>query len=220
MTSVNENSGLLLQESRYNRLLEYVSSSIDGFEIVDKKDSMLMKLLSFLLFFNKSFMTNYVTTMYPKIYVPSLPWHPNSPIRRISTLAHEYVHLRDRKRMGLLFNFLYLSPQIFSLLAVGAFWNLWWLLALLFLLPIPSPGRAWLEYRGYRMTMAMHWYVAGLETNVAWVEQQFTSSNYYWMMPFKKFIGSRLVREFENIKAGKNLPQEIFEIKQALGIET
>ena len=151
MTSTNE------LESKYDKLLAHIESSIAGFKIIDKRESALMRVLSFVLFFNKVFMTRYITTIYPKVYVPELPWAPDKPLGRLSILAHEYVHLKDRQRLGLLFNILYLSPQIFALLSLGAIWNMWWLLALLFLLPLPSPGRAWLEMRGYRMTMAINW---------------------------------------------------------------
>lgn len=217
MTLVSdEQSGLPSWESRYKKLVRHIEASIEGFCIVDKKSSLLMRLLSFILFFNKSFMTKYITMIYPKVYVPEIPWLPDSPVKRIAILAHEYVHMKDRQRMGLLFNFLYLSPQLFSLLALGAVWNLWWLLALLFLLPVPSPGRAWLEFRGYRMTMAINWYLIGAETNTVWIENQFTKSSYYWMMPFRGFIGSHISKALENIKSGENLPPEIFEIKRVL----
>ena len=207
-----------IQEERYSRLVEYVKDEISGFEIRSKKGSRLMKLLSVVLFFNKSFLTNYITTIYPRIYVPLLPWNPKRPISRISTLAHEYVHLRDRKRLGWLFNILYLSPQIFALLAFGAFWNLWWLLALGFLLPLPSPGRAWLEYRGYRMTAAVNWWLTGNRVNTVWLERQFTGSAYYWMCPFSRFIENRILNAIENIESGENLPPEILEIKLVLGV--
>jgi len=216
--SANAASDTIDNETRYARLTEHVMSQISGFEVVGKKGSRLMRLLSVILFFNKAFMTRYITTIYPKIYVPELPWSPDRPTARIATLAHEYVHMSDRKRLGWLFNLLYLSPQIFAVLAFGAFFNLWWLLALLFLLPIPSPGRAWLEFRGYRMSMAVNWWLTGQEINTVWVENQFTASGYYWMFPFKKFLESRIASAIENIKSGENLPPEISEIKEVLGV--
>lgn len=216
--SVSLSSSSPDNEARYAKLAEYVKSQIPGFEVVSKKESRLMKLLSVILFFNKVFMTRYITTIYPRIYVPELPWIPDRAVSRISVLAHEYVHMSDRKRMGWLFNILYLSPQIFALLSLLAVFNLWWLLALLFLLPIPSPGRAWLEFRGYRMSIAVNWWLTGQETNTVWVEQQFTQSAYYWMFPFKGYLESRISRAIENIKSGENLPPEISEIKEVLGV--
>ncbi len=177
-----------------------------------------MKLLSVVLFFNKGFMDRYVTVLYPRIYVPSLPWNPNKPLSRISTLAHEYVHMYDRKRLGWLFNIIYLSPQLFAVFALLAFWNVWWLTALLFLLPLPSPGRTWAELRGYRMTIAIHWWLTGQHVNTVRLQRQFTTSAYYWMCPFKKFIERRMLKAIENIETGNNLPPEIFEIKMRLGV--
>tara|TARA_Y100000034_G_scaffold121729_1_gene166326 strand:+ start:321 stop:971 length:651 start_codon:yes stop_codon:yes gene_type:complete len=206
-------------EELFSKLVKYVKREVPDFEIKSKKESRLMKLLSVVLFFNKDFLTRYITTIYPYIYVPSLPWYPNKPVGRISILAHEYVHLYDRKRLGWLFNILYLSPQIFAPLALGAFWNLWWLLALLFLLPLPSPGRTWLEFRGYRMTAAIHWWLNGQRVNTVWLEQQFTGSAYYWMFPFKRFITNRILKAVENIENDKYLPPEIFEIKTILGVQ-
>ena len=205
-------------ERQYDKLVQYVKDEISDFDIRGKNKSRLMKLLSVVLFFNKDFLTRYITTIYPRIYVPSLPWAPNRPNARISILAHEYVHLYDRKRLGWLFNVLYLSPQIFALLALGAFWNLWWLTALLFLLPLPSPGRAWLEYRGYRMTIAVNWWLTGAEPNTIWLQSKFTGPDYYWMFPFKKIVEGRILKAIENIKSGKNLPPEVFEIKLILGV--
>lgn len=216
--SANATSSSIDNETRYERLVEYVQSQISGFQVISKKESRLMKLLSVILFFNKRFMTGYITTLYPRVYVPSLPWIPEKPIGRISILAHEYVHMSDRKRLGWLFNVLYLSPQIFASLSLLAVFNLWWLLALLFLLPIPSPGRAWLEFRGYRMSMAVNWWLTHQEVNTVWVEQQFTGSGYYWMFPFKKFLEPRISSAIENIKSGENLPPEISEIKEVLGV--
>ena len=206
-----------MSESRYKKLVEFIKREIPSFEVVDKKQSRLMKLLSVVLFFNKSFLEGYVTTIYPRVYVPSERWSQHKPVSRIATLAHEYVHLYDRKRLGWLFNVLYLSPQIFALLAFGAFWNLWWLSALLFLLPLPSPGRTWLELRGYRMTAAVHWWLTGQRVNTVWIEQQFTGSAYYWMCPFKKLMERRILKAAEDIETDKYLPPEIFEIKLVLG---
>ncbi len=112
-----------INETRYEKLVKFIKSEIPSFEIKSKKESRLMRLLSVVLFFNKSFLEKYVTTIYPRVYVPTEPWNQHKPVSRIATLAHEYVHLYDRKRLGWLFNVLYLSPQIFALLAFGAFWN-------------------------------------------------------------------------------------------------
>ena len=203
-------------EFRFHKLIFYIRKQIPGFRLRSKVESKLMQLLSVVLFFNKRFMEDYVTTLYPMVYVPELPWDEQPVESRIITLAHEYVHLKDRKRLGWLFNILYLSPQIFALLAIGAFWNLWFLLALLFLLPLPSPGRAWLEWRGYRMSMALYWALTGQRVNIFWVREQFTSSQYYWMWPFKRSLEAHILKAAEDIESGKFLSPEIFEILEII----
>jgi len=195
-------------------LVKYIENNIPNFQIVSKKESTLIKMLSFLLFFNKQFMTRYVTTIYPRVYVPSIPWHISSN-SEIEILAHEYVHLADRKRLGLFFNFIYLSPQILSVLSLGAFWNLWFLLFLLFLLPIPSPGRAWAEFRGYRMSMAVMYWTTGQKININFLLDQFTKSGYYWMWPFRKQLKLKFEKEYDNIKKDILAP-ELQEIKKII----
>ena len=214
MNEINNNAEDL--ELKFHKLAFHIKREIPHFTLRSKKDSKLMQLLSVLLFFNDDFLDRYITTLYPDVYVPELPWTSHSAKSRISILAHEYVHLKDRKRLGWLFNLLYLSPQVFALLALGAFWNLWWLLALLFLLPLPSPGRAWLEYRGYRMTIAMHWYLTGKQVNAGWLRDQFIKSNYYWMWPFKKAVERCILKVMEDVESGNFLASQIFEIINVL----
>ena len=44
------------------------------FKIKYKNESLFMKVIGFLLFFNKTFMTNYITTIGSTIYYPSREW--------------------------------------------------------------------------------------------------------------------------------------------------
>tara|TARA_R110002074_G_scaffold48773_2_gene124652 strand:+ start:116 stop:709 length:594 start_codon:yes stop_codon:yes gene_type:complete len=193
-----------------------MEEQVPGFSIEKKEKSSLMKLLSILLFFNKSFMTKYATTAYPKIYVPTF-WgkHKRTQLMELEMLIHEFVHLSDRKKYGHLFNIIYLAPQIFSLLALAALWNPWFLLALGFLLPWPSPGRAWLEYRGYRMSIAFYYWTRGKKCNMNWVARQFTGPNYYFMFPFKKYIIKRLESDLKNIEKD-DIPNDMRKIKDII----
>ena len=200
------------------KLERHIEQQIPGFRIEDKRKSPLMRLLSKLLFFNKTFSTGYVTTLYPKVYVPELPWREKDHVAAIATLAHEYVHLKDRKRMWLFFNFLYLFPQNLAPFALlGAFGNSpLWYLCLLFLLPIPSPTRAWLEFRGYRMTLAVWCHFLGPNWRYgkfidSIVEKQFSSSAYYWMFPFDRYLVKKFYLEHAR---RRNVPEvrEVLEI--------
>jgi hypothetical protein len=121
------------------------------------------------------------------------------------TLAHELVHVDDASRLGPLFAFAYATPQIFALLATLAiFWSKWHLLWLVALLPIPSPLRAWLELRGYAMSMAVNFWRHGAITNETryWIEGMFTSSIYYWMLPWRAYVRKKLQEKESMIRRG------------------
>ena len=116
----------------------------------------------------------------------------------------------------MVFNLLYLSPQIFSLLSINAlFYSNWFLLFLLFLLPVPSPGRAWLEFRGYKMSMAVWYWTTGITPDINFVVKQFTNSSYYWMWPFKRSLERKLQREIANLKEG-NISGELLKVRNIL----
>jgi len=191
------------------KLENMILDDIPNFEIVSKTTSFLMKVLSVILFFNKSFMTSYISVIYPRMYVPKLPWKENDHYSAILVLAHEWVHLSDRKRFGLLFDIGYLFPQCLAFLSLLApFLSVWWLLCLLFLLPIPSPTRAWLEFRGYSMTMACKWWLTGNEINYYWIERQFVGQWYYFMWPFKGIVRKMFEKQMEKIKNDDLSPEQ------------
>jgi len=196
------------------KLKAHIAENIPGFEVKAKNESKFVKFLSYLLFFNKGFMTRYITTLYPRIFIPTLAWEDKNTLSTVIVYAHEYVHLKDRHLMGWLFNYLYLTPQLYSLFALLAiFASNWWLLSLLFLLPLPSPGRMWLELRGYTMSMAVtHWY--GYTVSPSHYVNYFTESGYYWMFPSKKIMEWLLWREYEKICADELSPllQEVKDV--------
>ena len=204
------------QQAAVREALEkHVRENIPGFEVIEKSQSPMMRFLDNVLFFVKGFMTSFTTTSYPKIYVPSMTRWDTNHTNTISVLAHEYVHLKDRKRLGWFFNFLYLSPQILSVFALLAPLNLWFLLFLLFLLPVPSPGRAWAEVRGYRMTIAAYYWLVAGKYNLDHVVGHFVGPNYYWMWPFKKYVRNLFEKEYENIQ-NDILTPELREFKKVL----
>ena len=206
----------ILQQKRLI-LVEYMGTQIPSFRLKSKDDSILFGILGKLAFWNPHLNTRFITTLYPHIYVPGGvdDWQHHNPATAIEILAHEYVHLKDRKKLGWLFNLLYLSPQIFSLLALMAFFNPWFLLSLLCLLPLPSPGRAWLEFRGYRMSMAVHYWTRNRCIDIDWIVSQFAGSNYYFMLPLRKLLTKAYEREFEKIK-NNDLTSELEEVKSLL----
>jgi len=192
---------------RKNLELE-IKKEFPDFELVDKRKSLLMKALSKVLFFNKAFMSRYITVIGNKVYVPSLPFKEDDPLSACVILAHEWVHMKDAKRWGLLYKFGYLFPQIFAILApLGLVWPPAWLCAL-FLLPLPAPVRAELEFRAYAVSMAVRWWTEAQEPNWGFYKRQFNSSAYYWMYPYDRLVEITLKEEFERIKRMDLRPHE------------
>jgi len=168
-----------------------------------------MKVLSKLLFFVN--FDRFITAIYPKVYFLKETYYDASDTRYLTILTHEYVHLHDRKRLGQLFNLLYLSPQILVLLFLAlAFVSPWYLFGLLLLAPIPSIGRAWLELRGYRATMyASHWVTGSVRFNIDGILKHFTGPSYYFMFPFEAFMRRKFRKVEEDINNHAPVPKEL-----------
>jgi len=174
------------------RLLKRISPVVPGVKLAYKRHSKLMKLISKLLFFNKKFMTKYYTTLGSTIYIPDS--HPATPLN-LEVIAHECKHIYDSRQHPILYNLGYMFPQImalFAFLALGAIWSslswLWCLLFLIFLAPIPSPGRMLIERQGYLMSLACEYWLNGRvnASSYTWIAKHFTGPNYYWMWPFSR----------------------------------
>lgn len=207
----------MLLPPRMEKFLNEVTYKINpNFKIKNKANK--TGLYAFLSFFGKIFNpaidTRYITVVNGECWYPASnfdaegnfkPYLENSAV---NILAHETMHEYDRKRLGnFVYTLMYSSPQILallSLLSVFAIWNSWWLLSLLFLLlaaPIPSPGRAHIELRGYRVNMMLHRLDNGDEQAYAeWVaDTQFCSPAYFFMFPFRNYVISNLLEtEYEN----------------------
>lgn len=174
---------------------------------------------AFLSFFGKLFNseldTRYITVVNGECWYPASYFDESGNFKEenargaIEIMAHETMHEYDRKRFGsFLYTMMYASPQILAPLAlgaIGAIWNPWWLLCLLFLLllaPLPSPGRAYIEIRGYRINIMlerMKGEYADPEGYAEWVaDKQFASAAYFFMFPFKDYVvGKLLETEYE-----------------------
>ncbi len=173
-----------------------VLSYFPDFQIKFKNESWLMKVIAFIMFFNKDFSKSFTTTIGSTIYFPSEAFINTRAISSLVILMHETVHMHDSKKMNkYLFSALYASPQILALLAVPLFllgFKFLALLSLLWLLPIPSFFRMWAEKRAYLASLYVmkklsekNGYVINLEVQSTFFLEQFKSSNYYFMWPFK-----------------------------------
>lgn len=178
----------------------WAANNIPGFVIIDKARSPLMKVLFYvsgMFLWNRRFMTDFTTTIGARMYT-------TQPIRGVNGLAllnHELVHMQDARRLTRpVFFAAYLFPQVLALGAFGAFWNRWWLLALLALLPWPAPFRVWAERRGYAATFhtLLVWEAPLRIADVLkHMHKVFCGPSYYWMAwrwePLRAFFWDKLV---------------------------
>lgn len=180
-------------------LINKIKTRVPEFEVAYKEDSKVSRIISKIVYiFNPKYMRSVVTTRYPKVYFPTRSMVNSNYTRAWKILAHEYVHLLDRKEHGrFLFNFAYFTPQCLSVLGLLSFLyylygSMWLFLSVffLFLLPLPSPGRMYIEYRGYTMSMAVNFWRYGWisKRTKDWIYSRFTGSTYYMMWPFHNHI--------------------------------
>jgi hypothetical protein len=186
-----------------------------GVRIRTKSSSLLMRLLSVLLFFNKNFSKHYTTTIGRTIYFPDD--FTTDGYVFVSVTAHEAVHITDYINNPAKFIHMYLSPQIyavFSLFALGSFWSpyfLCFLAFLIFLYPWASEGRTLLELRAYAITMAVNHWMKGhdLGDSPEWYKKnypsivaQFTGWSYYRMCQDEFLVTNMLAHYGRKIKHG------------------
>lgn len=186
-------------------------------QIQYKDQSWFMKLMGIILFFNKSFMTDYVTTIGDTIYIPSEIYMKTHPVSGAVVFMHECVHINDSTNLGKpLFSFLYLLPQIMALFMLPLFFVLSWKIVLpliiLFAAPIPAYFRMKFEKRAYlssiytlnklgqRLNFDPH-----LDDQKSFFLSQFKDSYYYFMWPFD--LSSEFDTALANVQSGK-LPFE------------
>ena len=175
MSGVNRNRSLAYSE--LVKVLRETRDEFPSFKITRKADSKLMKVLDVFLrvvTFNqmKSFMDRYTTTIGYTIYVSS-SWINKTPYSKASILRHERVHMRQRRRMGLV------KYSLYYLLA-------WFPIGL-------AAGRRNLEMEAYAESLQSYADYYGLPnlkdgTTRENVIGEFTGPSYFWMWPFRKTI--------------------------------
>jgi hypothetical protein len=185
-----------------------------GLKVVEKTTSRFMKFLARLLFFNKQFLTGYITIIGKTIYWPNIEkTFGDNPVNDFSVMFHEGQHEDDRRRLPVLYELAYISPQILALLSLlfilGFWFGWWWFIAVLaigLLAPIPSPGRMFIEMRGYGCNLAFAiWYHGRITT--AMLEgsaREFTEvKTYYGMWPFEQDVCRRFGKIERDVRSGK-----------------
>lgn len=177
---------------KWQKTVEAATKDIEGFEVLDKEHFKLFLLWGSVY---KKALKRW-TALYPCVYRPDVLFENKHDYKK---LQHEWVHLKDAetlfgklpkktKRLNLiLFSLAYLFPQCLAIFSLLAFVNLWWLLCLLFLLPIPAPFRAMAELRAYRRNVE-------LGRPPEDIVPAFCRFGYYFMLPFKKKVLKELTK--------------------------
>jgi len=195
---------------RLDKFHSSLQEHLPNLEIKYKDESTLMKVLGYILFFNKDFMTSFTTTIGQTVYFPNREKVEGSEVHYMATLAHEYVHASDAHDItNVLFGFLYLLPLTlapFMWLFLFIHWGLALALFLLCLAPVPAYFRKRYELRGYTMSLFMRNEImkennvseearsADLKRVAEQYNEQFTGPNYYFMWPFgvKKALAEKV----------------------------
>lgn len=175
-------------------------------KILKKSESVLMKMIGLILKpFNPRFMSTYITTIGKTIYVPDR-FLQDEETRCLGILAHETQHIIDHQKNPVWFSLSYLFPQCLAALSVfGLFGFLnplmfLFLLALVFLAPLPAPFRYQWELNGYRVSIllgrVLHRYSPSEMDQVReWIKKEMTSGSYYFAWPFPTKIDKDLKDE-------------------------
>jgi hypothetical protein len=209
---------------RTNKLIRELQKTVPEFNIKLKSENLFLKLINYILFFNKQFMEKYTTTIGNTVYFPSQKYIENSPQQTQIILAHEFVHVLDSKN-NILFKILYLFPQILFpifliafLLLSGILSYILLFMAIICLSPvIPAYWRSKYELRGYQMSLFAFSELSKESNNeniekilmdkVNVINTYFTGSGYYWMNLFG--IKSQLINTVEKIKTDDILNDDI-----------
>lgn len=181
-------------------VLLIVQSVSPGFDRYFKNDSRLMKFIGVLLFFNKSFMTAFITTFLNRTWFPTPEYVANNPDGAADVLCHEGVHAYDEHTMplqiklgsyrgSLLYHFLYLFPASLGAMVFGtgllftifgifvhAFLPMAWLMlvgVLVAAIPV-APFRMQIEMRGYGMSLLVC-YLRGMRKDTDWYRDTMAS---------------------------------------------
>ena len=178
-----------------------------------KDQSWLMKIISYIMFFNKDFMSYYITTIGSTVYFPNEAFVKMRPVSAPILLIHELVHIHDSKKIGrLLFSLLYLFPQVLALIFIPLMlvsWKLFLFLTIVSLLPIPAYFRMHYEKRAYLVSI---YTLKSLEDRLHFSHDlnkqkdlyvsQFKESSYYFMYPFKS-VDTAFNQALDKIQAGQ-----------------
>jgi len=191
----------------FTQLVTKAQTYFPTLQVKYKDQDPLMQFLGKVMFFDPTFMTNYLTTIGNTVYIPSQQYVADNPQATCDVFIHECTHMYDEKRLGkipyalaYLFPLVLAAPVWFLLFVLN--WKIVLLISLLFLAPLPAPWRAAFEKKAYFVQMYAAYKLWGYDPNesVASTTADFTSSSYYFMWPFEQT--STFTQEATNVLAG------------------
>lgn len=167
---------MMSMKSEYESLLIDTKEEFPDFEIIAKQNSFLMKTIDVALKIitfgqMKAFMTGFITTLGQKVYVHD-KWRLSPYTNKCEVIRHERVHMRQAKRHGrFLFSLMYL---VIPLPTVFAYY------------------RRKFEQEAYEETLRAVYEYRGVSAFTPQLKESiiahFTSSQYFWMWPWRKDI--------------------------------
>jgi hypothetical protein len=210
----------MTEKEKLQKAIDLGKSFCPTYKIVPKNTSTLHKTIGWIFskIGNKDYMTNYGTTIHQITAFPDA-WLTGNELYIWQIALHEIQHAQDAQKVSnIVFDVGYLLPQLIGILGVlysitilpilllgGPLWPLWGLMSLLFLAPVPAFGRAYIEIRGYTVSIAVDYWsgTLGDESDyLDWIVSHFSDFSYYRMWPFKKWVRSYFSQKLQELKAG------------------
>jgi len=197
-----------------NNLIINAKEHFPNLKIKYKDSSNFMKLLGYILFFNKRFMTSYTTTIGNTIYFPNEKFIRSRPNSAITIFLHELIHVYDAGRFNkYLYGFLYLFPISLLLVSLPLFflcWKVALVLTILSLTPLPSYFRMYFERRAYMVSLYAIQKLSEKKNFTPYLDKaknsfisEFKGSSYYFMWVFPS-INRQFDEAVANIKNNKH----------------
>lgn len=191
----------------FEQILANIQKIYPDVNVKFKNQSTFMQILGKILFFNSSFMTEFVTTIGTTIYYPSQDWVNNNPYTASILLLHELTHIYDQKKdNSMVFSILYMLPQLLFILFIPLLFIIRWefaLIPLLLLAPIPAYFRMYYERRAYTISMYATYKLNCIQSLPSEYVQFLTGSEYYFAWPFASGLTTYFTNVQNQIVAGQ-----------------
>lgn len=107
-----------MPSTTFDALLAEFQKALPGLTVRYKPDSLFMRMIGSILFFNPEFYARYATTFGSTVYMSSLQWVLDNPDSAKAVLAHEAVHVDDYRQHPITYTLGYAFPQGLALVGL------------------------------------------------------------------------------------------------------